>query len=98
MLTDQKYQQITLKQIVYLKTAIDYRGTYIKGRPFPRFTPSRNCIYPQDSDKEHLDGLVDMGLMAYNKSGFYYVTDAGRKFLTDLTCVEILPMGDKNVK
>lgn len=94
MIDYKKIENVTFKQIEYMKHAIGFKDGKVKGRIHRQFEPVRNYYNAGKSDIPRIKALVKLGLMTEYRPNFFEVTEDGRKFLSMVLNVEILPETD----
>lgn len=100
MVSSKVYENVTYKQISDMKHAIGFEIGHIRGTKHRRYEPYRNYFDAGDYRPQHLEELVNIGLMSLEQQevplfsskvhNIYHVTDDGKEFLRFVTGVEIL--------
>ena len=94
MIDYEKIKSVNYRQIKIMKHTIGFNGDKVKGRIYRQFEPVRNYYDAGKSDMPHMQKLVKLGLMTKYRPNYFEVTEDGRKFLSMVLDVEILPETD----
>ena len=94
MIDYEKIKSVNYRQIKIMKHTIGFEGDKVKGRIYRQFEPVRNYYDAGKSDIPHIQKLVKLGLMKEHRPNYFEVTEDGRKFLSMVLDVEILPETD----
>lgn len=94
MIDYEKIKSVNYRQIKIMKHTIGFEGDKVKGRIYRQFEPVRNYYDAGKSDMPHIQKLVKLGLMTEYRPNCFEVTEDGRKFLSMVLDVEILPETD----
>ena len=91
MIDYEKIKSVNYRQIKIMKHTIGFESDKVKGRIYRQFEPVRNYYNAGKSDITCINSLVKMGLMKAYRPNYFEVTEDGRKFLSMVLDVEILP-------
>lgn len=94
MIDYEKIKSVNYRQIKIMKHTIGFNGDKVKGRIYRQFEPVRNYYNAGKSDIPCINSLVKMGLMTEYRPDYFELTEDGRKFLSMVLDVEILPETD----
>ena len=94
MIDYEKIKSVNYRQIKIMKHTIGFNGNKVKGRIYRQFEPVRNYYNAGKSDIPHIQKLVKLGLMTEYRPDCFELTEDGRKFLSMVLDVEILPETD----
>ena len=94
MIDYEKIKSVNYRQIKIMKHTIGFKGDKVKGRIYRQFEPVRNYYNAGKSDIACINSLVKMGLMKEYRPDYFELTEDGRKFLSMVLDVEILPETD----
>ena len=94
MIDYEKIKSVNYRQIKIMKHTIGFKGDKVKGRIYRQFEPVRNYYNAGKSDITCINSLVKMGLMTEYRPDCFELTEDGRKFLSMVLDVEILPETD----
>ncbi|MGN0605914.1 MAG: hypothetical protein ACI4JM_05280 [Oscillospiraceae bacterium] len=94
MIDYEKIKSVNYRQIKIMKHTIGFKGDKVKGRIYRQFEPVRNYYNAGKSDITYINSLVKMGLMKEYRPDYFELTEDGRKFLSMVLDVKILPETD----